>query len=58
MTAIPMLTDDHRPRELGHLDECVAEACVFLAARGLRVGIEFHVDDAVTIAVEMIGAAK
>lgn len=53
-----MLKDDYLRREFRLLDEASALAVAFLADRGLRLGIEFQLDDAVAIAVEIIGAAE
>ena len=52
-----MHCNEHLRRDLRLVDDTVAEACSFLATRGLRVGIEFQVEDAITIAAELIGAA-
>ena len=54
---IPMPCSINVRRDFRLLDDAAAEACSFLAARGLRVGIEFQVEDAITIAAELIGAA-
>ena len=52
-----MPCNEHLRRDIRLVDDAVAEACSFLAERGLRVGIEFQIDDAILIAAELIGAA-
>ena len=49
---------DQSRRELGLFDDLTAEAIRFLEARGLLCGVHFLSEDAISIAVELIGEAR